>query len=79
MYASMPMSFARQLVLRSYEKVGISTVSQSDVNLTRTRYLDHDTFNHVSGDDNLKIRCYYSGRITISGNLRGYLVDEKLF
>lgn len=79
MYATITNNYAVSLVLRCFDNIGVKTISREDVTLTTSQYLDHQTFVYSAGEDNLSIRCFYSGRITIKGTLRGYTIDEHLF
>lgn len=79
MYASLPLSFVKQLVLRSYDYVGNNKHSQDEITLTKRKFVDHETFTYINGDDNLTVRVYYSGRITIAGILDNTAVNQSLF
>ena len=75
----MPTTFVKQLVLRSYDFVGNNKHSQEEIVISKKRYVDHETFTYINGDDNLTIRVYYSGRITIAGILDNTAVNQSLF
>lgn len=79
MYATLSRSFVKQLVLRSYDFVGNNKHSQEEITLNKRNFVDHTTFTYINGDDNLTIRVYYSGRITISGILDNTAVNQSLF
>lgn len=79
MYATLSLGYAKCLVLRAFSSIGVANIAIEDVDLEKKQYTDHQTFIYNSGEDNLKIRCYYSGRITITGKLRDYAVNESLW
>lgn len=79
MYATLSIGYAKCLVLRAFNAIGVNNIAMEDIDIEKKQYGDHQTFNYNSGEDNLKIRCYYSGRITITGKLRDYTVNESLW